>query len=141
MAKTKQHKDYKYIDPKELKKEIIAWQQSGVMSERLGILFTMLAENISFSKNFINYTWRNDMIQNAVLHLCKYARSFKPEHPKANVFGYCTQIVWRSMVQYIKKENRYHRTKKELFEHGLELQKKLACLPHNIDPNDGVSII
>jgi hypothetical protein len=119
MQKEKMKKVKKfYIDPLDLKKEIVDWKEVGKISERLGELFLLISKNMSYNQKFIGYSnhWKEEMIQQGTLFLCKYAKNFDPDHPKSNVFSYCSQIVYNAFIQFIVKEKKQSEIKNNLIE-------------------------
>ena len=121
-TKKKRKRATHYINSKELIFEIQSWQKTGTMSNRLGELFLLLVKNISNCPNFVGYTnnWKDEMIEQGILFLCKYAKGFNSEHERANVFAYCSQIVWNAFIQYIKAEKKYERLKRNLIDAAYE---------------------
>ena len=65
-----------YVRNKDLIPEIKKFNESGQISEELGRMLLLIAKNLSNKANFINYTWKDDMIQEAVLTCCKYLKNF-----------------------------------------------------------------
>lgn len=111
-------KSANYIDPAELESEIVSWQQTGKMSDQLGRLFLTLVRNVAKRMNFIAYSnfWKEEMEGNAILTLCKYAKHFDSNHPRKNVFSYCTKIVYRAFQQILSDEKLRGQVNREIFE-------------------------
>ena len=111
---------YQYIDPAELEKELILFCKSGKVSENLGQMFLDIANNLSKRKNFINYTFKEDMIGRGLFFLCKYAKSFDKDAPNCNAFAYCSLICSRGFVQCIKEESKHSLIKDSLIKKSME---------------------
>jgi len=105
----KERKNY-YIDKEELAKEIAKYKKTGVMSEELGEMFLKIATRFSNTPSFRNYTWREDMVAEAVLTCIKYCKSCDPDRPDT-VFSYFTKTCYRRFLQYIKKQKRHSEIK------------------------------
>ena len=76
-----------YVNNKEIMVEMIEYRRTGVISERLGEMYYLIASNLANKSNFIGYTWKDDMIADAVLTCVKYCKNFNPEKSN-NPFGY-----------------------------------------------------
>lgn len=86
--------------------------------------FYKIARHLSNNKRFKNYKFKDDMIQDAMLHCCKYAFNFKKD--SNNAFAYFSQICWNAFVQRIKKEYRTSDIKKIMKD---EYKNSLICSP------------
>ncbi len=124
-----------YINAEEPENEIILWKRSGEISERLGTLFMLLAENLAKSPKFSGYSnnWKQEMINHAVLLLCTYGDRYDPAHPKANVFSYTTQIAFRGFLQVLNIEKKQSNIKQGLIDQYLESHPEVKSRLHNIE--------
>jgi len=95
-----------YVKNKDLIVEVIKFKEDGVASEELGQMLIAIATKLSTKGNFSNYTWRQDMISEAVLTCIKYLKNFNPEKSQ-NPFAYITQICKNSFKAYIKGQNKH----------------------------------
>ncbi len=103
-----------YVRNKDLIPEIEKFNESGQISEELGGMLLLIAKNLSNKANFINYTWKEDMIQEAVLTCCKYLKNFDLEKSK-NPFAYITTICSHSFVNYINRQKKHSDIKDKCF--------------------------
>lgn len=103
-----------YVRNKDLIPEIIKFNECGVISEELGRMLLLIAKNLSNKGNFINYTWKDDMIQEAVLTCCKYLKNFDLKKSN-NPFAYITTICSHSFVNYINKQKKHSEIKDKCF--------------------------
>ena len=103
-----------YVNNAELLEEIKDYKNTGVMSENLGRMVMSIAQNLSTKGNFVGYTWRTEMVSEAVLTVVKYLHNFNLEKYK-NPFSYITQICYHSFLTYIKKQKRHSAIKNTLF--------------------------
>jgi len=95
--------------------------------------FLKISEGLSHKSNFVRYTYREEMVMDAVencLRACKnYDIEAATRKGKPNAFGYFTQIAWYAFLRRIKKEQRQQDVKlKYLAESGLE--------EFMVDPNE-----
>jgi len=100
-----------YIQPKEFDDEIIKYYNTGVMSDELALMVEKIANKLSFSPNFINYSYKDDMIGDAVVKMMKALIGKKYQHDKgSNPFSYFTRIAFNSFICRIKKEKHTQET-------------------------------
>jgi DNA-directed RNA polymerase specialized sigma subunit len=107
----------KYVTNKELLPEIIAFKKTwseedkkGEPSEELGRMILLIATRYADKGNFTNYTWKDDMIGDAVLTCLKYIKNFNPEKSQ-NPFAYITTICRNAFINHIKKQHRHSEIK------------------------------
>lgn len=103
-----------YVRNKDLIPEIEKFTKTEVISEELGAMLLLIAKNLSNKGNFINYTWKEDMIQEAVLTCCKYLKNFDLEKSN-NPFAYITTICNHAFVNYINKQKKHSEIKDKCF--------------------------
>lgn len=104
-----------YVKNGDLISEIIEFKKLGKASEVLGKMLLTIAKNFSSKGNFSGYTWRNDMVSEAVLTCIKYLKNFDPERSN-NAFAYITQICNNSFKAYIKTQNKHSKIKDICFQ-------------------------
>jgi DNA-directed RNA polymerase specialized sigma24 family protein len=97
----------------------MAYYNSGVISNRLAEMTDKIAQRLAFAGNFINYSFREEMVGDAVIKMFKALIARKYSHDKGvNPFSYFTRIAWNSFVCRIKKEKHnqdvYEKYKEEL---------------------------
>lgn len=71
---------------------------------------TLIATRLSYKPNFINYTFRDDMIGDGIENSLRYMHNFNPEKTQ-NPFAYFTQIIYYAFLRRIQKEKKYLYTK------------------------------
>jgi hypothetical protein len=96
-----------YIENEDLIKEIKKFKETGKFSEKLGEMILLISRNYSNLGSFNGYTWKDDMIGEAVLTCLKYLHNFDLEKENPNPFAYIGTIVHRSFVNYIKKQSKH----------------------------------
>lgn len=103
-----------YVRNKDLIPEMELLAETGSISDELGRMILLIAKNLSNKGNFINYTWKEDMIQEAAFTCCKYLGNFDLEKSR-NPFAYITQICNHAFVNYINKQKRHSEIKDKCF--------------------------
>ena len=71
----------------------------------IGECFLKIANHLSYRPNFINYTFRDDMIADGIENCLQYLDNFDPVKSK-NPFAYFTQIIYYAFVRRIQKEKK-----------------------------------
>ncbi len=75
------------------------------VSDYVGTQFLKIAEHLSRKPNFMSYTFREDMISDAVENCIQYVNNFNPAKSK-NPFAYFTQIIYFAFLRRISKEKK-----------------------------------
>ena len=116
MRKPPSDKRTHYVDNKEFLKAMVAFrtevkeaEESGAprprVPEYIGSCFMQIGEHLSYKPNFINYTFRHDMISDGVENCLQYIDNFNPEKSK-NPFAYFTQVIYFAFLRRIEKEKK-----------------------------------
>ena len=119
-AKEKPH----YVDNKkfleamtEFRLKVITAAEKGkkrpMVTNYIGECFLKIANHLSFRPNFINYTFRDDMISDGIENCLQYMDNFNPEKSK-NPFAYFTQIIYYAFIRRIQKEKKQIQIKSKL---------------------------
>ena len=109
--KSKKKKSEHYVNAKEFKAALVQYYDDEDMTQYLGEVVYKISVGLSYAPNFINYTYKEDMIGDAVLKMLAAIREkkFKIES-EYNPFSYFTTIAFHAFVNRIKKEKRYRET-------------------------------
>jgi len=100
-----------YVDPKQFDEEIISYYNSGILSNELAEMVSKIAHKLSYAPNFINYSYREEMVGDGVIRMFKALMSKKYNHSKGNnPFSYFTRIAFNAFRNRIKKEKHMHET-------------------------------
>lgn len=110
MAKTN------YVDNKLFLKEMTAYRKAVRKAKRekapkpripeyVGQCFMLIAENMSHKYNFLTYSWRDEMVSDAIENCVMYADNFNPSKSK-NPFAYFSQIVYYAFLRRIQREKK-----------------------------------
>jgi hypothetical protein len=113
MAKDKKTKPH-YVDNElflkamdEYKKVLTEAEESGedkpIVPDYIGECIMKIATKLSYSPNFINYSYREDMVLDGIENCIRYIHNFDSEKSK-NPFSYFTQIIYFAFLRRIKKE-------------------------------------
>jgi len=117
MSKKSEEKKIHYVDNKKFLaemikfKEVIAEAKSKGDESRqrvpnyIGECFVKIAEHLSYKPNFINYTFRDEMIADGVENCLQYVSNFDPQKSH-NPFAYFTQIIYYAFLRRIQKEKK-----------------------------------
>ncbi len=81
----------------------------------IGECFLKIANHLSYRPNFINYTFRDDMISDGIENCLQYLANFNPEKSK-NPFAYFTQIIYYAFIRRIQKEKKQTTIKHKLIQ-------------------------
>jgi len=73
--------------------------------EYVGKCLMLIAENLSHKPNFISYSFRDEMISDAIENCIMYFDNFDPKKSK-NPFAYFTQIIYFAFLRRIHKEKK-----------------------------------
>ena len=125
MAKEKK-KNAHYIDNKEFLKAMQEWKTKCIEAEEageerpqvtnyIGECFLKIANGLSYRPNFINYTYRSEMVSDGIENCLQYIHNFDPEKSK-NPFAYFTQIIYYAFLRRIQKEKKQTHIKNKMIE-------------------------
>ena len=81
----------------------------------IGECFLKIANHLSYRPNFINYTYREEMISDGIENCLQYVHNFNPEKSK-NPFSYFTQIIYFAFIRRIQREKRQLEIKNKISE-------------------------
>jgi len=139
MTNTTEKKVNNYVDKKEFydllvkRKKLIEkckteGKQIPKLDDKIGKIILDIATNLAYRYNFINYSYRDEFIGDAIETCIRYVDNFDPEKSK-NPFGYYTQICYFSFVRRINKEAKQHDIKKKYIEKmGLDFESYTSQL-------------
>ena len=125
MAKTKKKSEH-YVNNKEFlaamveyKKLVDKAKKSGKNNPRvpdyIGGCFLKIANHLSYRPNFINYTYRDDMISDGIENCLQYLNNFNPATSN-NPFAYFTQIIYYAFIRRIQKEKKQTTIKQRMIQ-------------------------
>lgn len=96
-----------------------------VVTDYIASCFLRIAEGLSHKSNFIRYTYREEMVMDAVENCLRAIENYNIEAAtrtgNPNAFAYFTQISWYAFLRRIAKEKKQQDVKlKYLSESGIE---------------------
>ena len=96
-----------------------------IVPDYIASCFLRIAEGLSHKSNFIRYTYREEMVMDAVENCLKAIENYNLEAAtrtgKPNAFAYFTQITWYAFLRRIAKEKKQQDIKlKYLTKSGIE---------------------
>lgn len=100
-------------------------KQIPIVPDYIAQCFLRIAEGLSHKSNFSRYTYREEMVMDAVENCLKAIENYNLETAtrtgKPNAFAYFTQITWYAFLRRIAKEKKQQDIKlKYLTSSGLE---------------------
>ena len=102
-----------------------AGEQLPIVPDYIARCFLKIAEGLSHKSNFIRYTYREEMVMDAVENCLKAIENYNLEAAtrtgKPNAFAYFTQISWYAFLRRIAKEKKQQDVKiKYMTQSGVE---------------------
>ena len=115
-----------YVDNKKFLAAMIEWKETCEEAQKkngdippvtnyIGECFLKIATHLSYRPNFINYTYRDDMISDGIENCVQYIHNFDPEKSR-NPFAYFTQIIHYAFLRRIQKEKKQLDIKTKIIE-------------------------
>ena len=120
MARTKRANIH-YVNNKEFSQGIVDYcnlaiqaksleQEIPIIPDYIAQCFLKIAEGLSHKSNFIRYTYREEMVMDAVENCLKAIKNYNVETAtrtgNPNAFAYFTQISWYAFLRRIAKEKK-----------------------------------
>lgn len=111
--------DYDFDDP-DADRSLLS---KPVVSHDLGSILLQIAQNLSYRRNFINYSFREEMVGDGVENCLKYIDNYNCREYH-NPFAYFTQTCFYAFVRRINKEDKQSEVKgavydKQVVEHEI----------------------
>ena len=105
-----------YINNEDFLKALVAYKQKRKEASEQGLpepkipnyigeCWMKIAEGLSHKPNFINYTYRDEMIADGIENCLMYFDNFDETKSK-NPFAYFTQIIYYAFLRRIQKEKK-----------------------------------
>jgi len=88
-------------------------QPTPPITDYIGECFLKIANHLSYRPNFINYTFKEDMISDGIENCLQYVKNFDPDKSD-NPFAYFTQIIYYAFIRRIQKEKKQTIIKQKL---------------------------
>jgi hypothetical protein len=87
-----------------------------IIPNYVGVCFMLICNNLANKPNFIGYTYKDEMIADAIENCVAAAHSFDPKKSN-NPFAYFTQIAWNAFLRRMQKEKKQTYVKHKNFEY------------------------
>jgi DNA-directed RNA polymerase specialized sigma24 family protein len=105
-----------YVDNHALYDALVDWQKATRSAHRkklpnpalpdyIAECMMKMATRLSQKAGFVNYTYREDMIGDALESCLRYIHNFNPKR-STNAFAYITQIIHNAFIRRIQKEQK-----------------------------------
>ena len=118
-----------YVDNKKLLAAVIEYRNAVTQSKQdgtekpripnyIGHCMLMIAQRLSYKPNFINYSYREEMISDGIENCISYIDNFDPSKSD-NPFAYFTQIIYYAFLRRIQKEKKQLYVKHKILENSL----------------------
>jgi len=142
MTKTKKRSEH-YVDNKKFFEAMVEYKdrcekakkrgrKNPPVTNYIGECFLKIANHLSYRPNFINYTFRDDMISDGIENCLQYLGNFN--HKKSNnPFAYFTQIIYYAFIRRIQKEKKQASIKYKMIEEANI--DEFTVLPGDTDNN------
>ena len=102
-----------YLTNSRLLPEVIKSKEEGRMSDELAKMLMLLTRKYAMRPCFSGYTYREDMISEALANLCQNALKFNPEKSD-NPFAFYTSCINHSFLQFLNIEKKHRRIRDQL---------------------------
>lgn len=111
-AKTKKH----YVNNKTMYEEMVKYKDACKLAEQegkkrpqipryIGDCLMLICKKLSTKPNFMNYTYRDEMISDGIENCVASVHNFDPSK-SLNPFAYFTQIAWNAFIRRITMEKK-----------------------------------
>ena len=94
------------------------------ISEYIGECIYKIATRLSTKPNFINYSYRDEMICDGIENCLQYIENFNEEKSN-NAFAYITQIIYFAFLRRIQKEKKQQAIKQKAMGPLQKINKEL----------------
>jgi hypothetical protein len=106
---TKADKEKYYVDPSKFKNAIKEYYGTNNCTHYLGECLNKIAEGLGYNPKFINYSYKEEMIGDALIKMFGALKGKKYNiDSESSPFGYFTTIAFHAFINRIKKEKRHH---------------------------------
>jgi len=129
MARVKKEKD-NYINNRDFSQAVCDYVEAyrdaddikPIVPDYVALGFQQIAQGLSRKPNFIGYSYRDEMVMDAIENCLRAIRNYNIEAAtrtgKPNAFAYFTQICYYAFLRRIAKEKKQKEIKDELINNG-----------------------
>jgi len=123
-----------YVNGKEFEAEIKMYYDTNEVSSKLGESLTKIANGLAFAPNFNNYSFRDEMVGDAILKMFSALKNKKFRlNSGFSPFSYFTTVAFHAFINRIKKEKKQH-------EALMQYREKVYGEQMNTVNEDGVAV-
>ena len=133
-----------YVNNKEFTQAVVAFNASVKeaeakgetpprMTNYIGECIYKIATRLSTKPNFINYTYRDEMICDAIENCIQYISNFNGEKSD-NAFAYVTQICYYAFLRRIQKEKKQVYIKQKTIDESTTTIDTFVTIDGEYDP-------
>jgi hypothetical protein len=124
-----------YVNGKEFEEEIRGFYNTDHVTIKLGECINKIANGLSYAPNFINYSYKEDMVGDAIVKMFSALKNKKFRLDSGfSPFSYFTTIAFHAFINRIKKEKKHH---KAITEYREKVYNELML---NTEENGGAHI-
>lgn len=102
-----------YLTNSRLLPAVLKAKEAGALSNELAEMLMMLTRKYAQRPCFSGYTYKEDMISEAMTNLCQNALKFNPDKSK-NPFAFYTSCINNSFLQFLNVEKKHRRIRDQL---------------------------
>jgi len=130
-----------YVDNKRLYDEMCAYvleyktavadgKETPRVNDYIGECVYLIANRLSTNRNFIGYTYRDEMVGDAIENCLRYIHNFNPEKSN-NPFAYFTQIMYYAFLRRIDREKKQTYVKYKTMENSITMNTLVEMAPND----------
>lgn len=98
-----------YVNGREFEEAIKEYYSTDIITDYLGNSIRKISCGLSYASNFINYSFKEDMVSDAVLKMFQALKHKKFKLDQGfSPFSYFTTIAFHAFISRIKKEKKHH---------------------------------
>ena len=147
---TKKKKSIHYIDNKLFYTEMVKYHTAYQEAKKndldrpqvpryVGECIMLIAQRLATRPNFVGYSYKEEMIGDAIENCLRYLHNFNPEKTN-NPFAYFTQIVYNAFLRRIEKEKKQLYIKHKSFENSIVMNTLVDMAPEDRNQFNAVYI-
>jgi hypothetical protein len=141
---TEKKKTNHYVDNKQLQEVMVEYKTAVLEAEEKGLpaprvpeyvgeCVLQIANRLSTKPNFINYSYREEMISDGIENCMCYINNYDP-FEYSNPFAYFTQIIYYAFLRRIQKEKKQLYVKHKALENSMIMDELVE--QNEFDDND-----
>jgi DNA-directed RNA polymerase specialized sigma24 family protein len=92
-------------------------KEKPILPNYLGECILLIANRLATKPNFINYSYRDEMIADGIENCIMYIDNFDPDK-STNPFAYFTQIIYFAFLRRIQKEKKHLYIKHQVYKNS-----------------------